>query len=364
MIRKILFFIILVFTITWFAIAYTIKNNVVNLIKTLGSDDVKISYDHIQISGYPAMSWDVHIFDPKITINTDSGSTELFTEKLSLITDASFKKLSVVFSENIKQINALGGKTLEYALGDKFKLAVKFNKQLYRLSRKDRLSNLLKNIDLKTDMISVTRDEEELFVISDLSLLSHRKIISGTENISSEIHLSYNSQQEFFDFKTAKLDLLAHYNFNQLKKKDYDIIIEMLNFASDDASIALNGNVQIKDRIPNGKLHFSAINYNEIVDKLLPQNSFIPTKLIKLVLRQALLASLKHNVDNPSSAPTTIPQDVKFTLSFSKDGIKINSADFNDLLIDNLDPNPALEDNSELLKQKSLENTTEEEPSP
>ncbi|MFV9848031.1 MAG: hypothetical protein AB8U06_06270, partial [Rickettsia aeschlimannii] len=67
MIRKILLFVFLAFTIIWFATAYTIKNNVVSLIKNSESDNLKISYNAVKFSGYP-FNWEITVTDPKVKL--------------------------------------------------------------------------------------------------------------------------------------------------------------------------------------------------------------------------------------------------------------------------------------------------------
>lgn len=83
MIRKILLFICLAYTIIWFAIAYTIKSNVVSTINNSETDNIKISYSQIKISGFPSRL-QISLIDPKIKFIEHVNSKELSTEKIDL----------------------------------------------------------------------------------------------------------------------------------------------------------------------------------------------------------------------------------------------------------------------------------------
>ena len=81
MIRKILLFVFLAFTIIWFATAYTIKNNVVSLIKNSESDNLKISYNAVKFSGYP-FNWKITVTDPKVKLIDHVNSKEFTSENI------------------------------------------------------------------------------------------------------------------------------------------------------------------------------------------------------------------------------------------------------------------------------------------
>lgn len=67
MIRKILLLISLVVIVLWFAGAHFIKGRLISAITELSSDNVKISYQEIAVSGFP-LAWEVEFLSPKVTV--------------------------------------------------------------------------------------------------------------------------------------------------------------------------------------------------------------------------------------------------------------------------------------------------------
>jgi hypothetical protein len=333
-IRKILFFTIVIFTIIWFALAYTVKYKLVNLIKNLNNENIQISYDHVKISGYPT-SYDIHIINPKLKILTTYGETELFTEKLSLQTNIGFKTINIIFSKNLKQMDVFDGKLVEYNVDEASSIKLKFAKALYRISQDDNFVNILEDIDIKSELLSVIRDDLELFSISNLIISSNKQILNENDAIHSNIHFIYNAQQELLNFQNAQFDLEYKYSINNINRQDKSIDIIGLNFLAGASTIKINGTINLANKTPQAILNFEVGNYNDILDKIFNKNSLISNNFIKFFLKQSLASILKDDHTKISDESLQEPKDIKFILSLSNEGIKINSYSLNELLLNN-----------------------------
>ena len=91
MIRRIILYISLSFITFWFTGVYLIKYRVAALIKNSGSDNIKLSYDDIRVSGFPSR-WEIRIIAPKVTFIDSINSRELSSKSLFIYLTSALKK--------------------------------------------------------------------------------------------------------------------------------------------------------------------------------------------------------------------------------------------------------------------------------
>ncbi|MFY9590020.1 hypothetical protein [Rickettsia endosymbiont of Halotydeus destructor] len=335
MIRKIFLFVFLTFTIIWFAIAYTVKDNVVNLIKNSESDNIKISYENIKISGYP-INWKIIITQPKVKFIDHVNSKEFLSENITLSLDFSLKKVNLDTGNYIKEIENFGDKSLEYFVrsDEAIKGIVKLNKPLYKIAKDDNLKSITKSIQLNNKSLSVLNEDKEIFNLKNLNFSLGKKNSQESENISILLGLDYASLENYLNFKNATLDLVTSLNFVQGNNESNtlkDFTIERFIFICDnDAKVDLKGGMEFfTSKLPQGKLSFELENYHAIIDKLVPNNIILSKKIIKAIIAKAVSAN------QPELLPLALPaintdavttiEKVNFDIEFSDKGINIGS---------------------------------------
>lgn len=337
MIRKILIFVFLAFTIVWFAVAYTIKNNVINLIKNSETDNLKISYNNVKFSGYP-FNWKITIIDPKVKLIDHVNSKEFSSENVILTITYSTKKAGLNFGPFIREIDNYSDKIFTYDMrsNEDIKGISKFNKPLYKISQDDDLQEIIKSIQLNNKSLLIFKDNQEIFKINDLDFFISKKDLDKNERISLVLNMNYDSEQDIVNFKNANLEISAFLTFSPDGENSailQDVNIEKLIFTCDkDSKINLNGAMQFfANKLPEGKLSFELENYNSIVDKLLPNNILFSKKIIKSVIAKAINKTSGENlmIDQQESTDSNSAynniEKAKFDIEFSDKGINIGS---------------------------------------
>ena len=334
MIRKILLFVFLAFTIIWFAIAYTIKNNVVSLIKNSESDNLKIYYNVVKFSGYP-FNWKITVTDPKVKLIDHVNSKEFTSENIVLNIAFSTKRATLNFGPFIREVANYGDKTFTYDIrsDDDIKSIGKFNKPLYKISKDDNLKEIFKSIQLNNKALSIFKDNYEIFKINNLAFLIRKQNLASEENISLSLNMNYDSTKDILNFKNANLDIAISLKFTKDGENSailQNFNIERLIFTCDnDSKVTLNGALLFfANKLPEGKLYFELENYNSIVDKLLPNNIIYSKKIIKTIIAKAInkASDTDLNIDQNDTNWTYNNIDkAKFNIEFSDKGINIGS---------------------------------------
>ncbi|MGX6960535.1 MAG: hypothetical protein ACIPMY_04900 [Rickettsia endosymbiont of Pentastiridius leporinus] len=337
MIRKILIFVFLAFTIVWFAVAYTIKNNVINLIKNSETDNLKISYNNVKFSGYP-FHWKITIIDPKVKLIDHVNSKEFSSENVILTITYSTKKAALNFGPFIRENDNYSDKIFTYDMrsNEDIKGITKFNKPLYKISKDDDLQEIIKSIKLNNKSLLIFKDNQEIFKINDLDFFISKKDLDKNERISLVLNMNYESEQDIANFKNANIEMSAFLTFTPDSENSailQDINIDKLVFTCDkDAKINLNGTLQFfANKLPEGKLSFELENYNSIVDKLLPHNILFSKKIIKTIIAKAINKAPGENlmIDQQKSTDLNSAynniEKAKFDIEFSDKGINIGS---------------------------------------
>ncbi len=331
MIRKILLFICLTYTIIWFAIAYIIKSNMVSTINNSQTDNIKISYSQVKVSGFPSRLR-ISLVEPKIKFIDHVNSKEISAEKMTFLFDFSFKKANLILGQTIKQQENFAGKLIEYSVQSKEDIAalVKFNKPIYKLSSGDSVKSIVKFLQVNNKLFSVMQENKEIFNISDLVFSINKAKSQDGEDIALQLRLLYAAGEDFLNFKTAQLDLATLINIATDQGKDTNYIknlnIDRLIFSCDDnAQVALIGGLQFFDsNLPKGKLSFELTNYNDIIDKLIPNNLLLPKKMLRAVIEKVANSAVSEVVKTDNNEVATY-EKVKFDIEFSDDGIHIGS---------------------------------------
>jgi len=319
-IRKFIFSIFLMFVLSWFAGAYLVKSRLLSLIEGVESDNIKISYLDSKISGFPG-NWKIHILSPTIKIISHIGSRELSAKELICMFDFSFKKIIFDFGRTIKYTDETRDK-LEYILSSERNLngLIKFNNPLYSISWNHNLREVIKLFKIDPTIISMSLDQQQIFEISDLTLLIRHSRDNKNEKFFIQSKALYKSLTDL-QIREAKFDLnmLAA---EEIPTKNKTITINRLNLNFDEAEVDLNGDVTMnKDELPKGKLLVNLVHYNDIIDKFVPTNFIISRTALKNLISRAEEGNdiITEQVD------TKIVDNADFEVEFSKNGIKVGA---------------------------------------
>jgi hypothetical protein len=349
-IRKILFFTSLVFTIFWFSVAYVLKSKTSSLIKNSESDNIKISYHTIQVSGFPYL-WQIKIISPVITFIDHRNSRELSAKEVTCLFDLSFKKATINFGHSIKQVRNVANriKIHQIASDDSIGSTIKLTKALFMMSKGDNLYKNVKSLEFSIPLLSINNDNHKICDLNNLLLTMHKSPNEDNESVvvkfqafydksvldkdrveeaaidQAEFPQSYNNIYSFFNVNKADIDLVASVNF--LHSKDNidekilkDLTLDHINLKFEDSEINIAGSMWFaKNQSPAGKVFVAINNYNEAINRLMVDNYFISkSKLKKIILQMAASSTSESDLDILSSF-----NNIRFDVEFSDYGIKL-----------------------------------------
>lgn len=350
MIRKILFFTFLLYSVAWFATAHIIKGNIATAINNSETDNIKLSYKQIKVSGFPGRL-QILLTAPTIKFIDHINSKEITTDQITFILDLSFKKAKVVLAKDIIQVENIEQNKLEYIVKpiDPITALVKFNKPIYQFLNTDRLQSMIKLLQINNKLLSITHTDKEIANIADLYfLISQIKATSG-HDILLQVGLVYSALNDFFNFKKAALNFSIltniledeHTKVDTLKSLDINHL--QLN-CDDNAQIYLTGGLKLTDtKLPTGKLSFELTNYHNVIEALIPSNLLLPKKILKIIIEQA--ANVRPSSIVKAEGDQLAPQEkIKLDINFSKQGIYIGAIN---LLEFNLEENKGNNNQSE-----------------
>ena len=350
MIRKILFLTVLVFVISWFSVAHVLKSKTLVLIKNSESDNIKISYENIQVYGFPYL-WKIKIIAPAITFIDHTNSKELSSKEIICVFDLSFKKATINFGHNIKQVQNLANHTKVHLIDSDHMIesSIKFTKALFMMSEKNNLYNNVKLLKFSNALLSVNNENQKVCDLNNLLLTIHKSLIEDNESVvmelqafynkaipneaepeestieQSELPKPYNNMYSFLNFNKATIDVGASLNFLQSKdnlteKTLKDLVIDHINLTFEDSKINIAGSMEFaKNHPPAGKLFVEINDYNKAIDRLFVNNYFMSKSKLKMIILQMANSSMDE-LD-----PTILSNfnDIKFDVEFSNYGIKL-----------------------------------------
>ncbi len=192
MIRKILLFIAIIYSIVWFIIAYTIQGNIINSIKNLETDNIKISYNQIKFFGFPK-HLRIRLVNPKVKFINHVNSKLISAEQITFLFDFSFKKVSLILEKAINQQKSFDSKSIGYSIHSEKDITalIKFNKPVYRLSHGDNIKSIIKCIQINNKLLSIIQESKEVFNIADLFFLINKIKSKDGDNIALQLRLLY-----------------------------------------------------------------------------------------------------------------------------------------------------------------------------
>ena len=302
MIRKILLLFALLSAAVWIAGAHVIKNKTILLVRSFNSDNVKISFDEAQISGFP-FAWQITLTAPKITVINQQGLQEVSIDEIFFHHTLFLSQINLGKNLFYNILNPEEKKGYSLVTTQDVIFDIKWTNILFFFNKNLRWKNHLQSISFSAPIISCITEDKEVFKLnSTKALLSKQKnnitditklqlmadLISTHPNIQIDnanllLDINYSNNEEFSNF-----NFMHTINFNNFHLK------------IDNAAIQMQGLINLNNSAPpKGKLEFNLVQYHDIIDKLVPDELILSKPLIKNIISRASINALnKNNIGN------------------------------------------------------------------
>ncbi len=331
MIRKILLVLILLYIIIWVVFAHLVKNQSIEIIEKFNSDNLKISYNDVNISGFP-YEWKISFISPKIVLIEQDKFQEFTPDIISISHD--FFNSEINFGKNINYQKLDLDLNVKYSLLIEEDLIFKitYKKALFFIEKINNIFDHIKLINISTPTIIAIDDNKELFKIDSIKALIGQETKNFIDLYKIKMAVNFNHNEDHSG--TGKTQFLLDMNylinegvfFNQVKDIEFDRKIELNNFQLkyEDSEINLNGYINFnRTSPPTGKIDCSMIQYQKIVDKIVPDNFIFSKSFIKKVISKA------HNPEISREDFT----NANFKIEFSNKGATIGKLNLLELRV-------------------------------
>lgn len=313
--RKILLSIILYLAV-WTLSAHLIKYNTVKFLENSDTDNIKISYDKVAISGFP-FAWNIIFHSMKITSIEKDGLNEVLLDNVSV-------------RYYLYRIKIAGGNIISF--NDAKDPGYTKNHEI--------LSNTAHNIEINYDIPIFQLQVDDIlknitsleFNIAPVKYSSEGELKFETTQGYLRVNKSQTQHKEIFKIQAAadaiisnnknlnlQLLLNTHYiiplspeiESNNLETQyDYRVIINKFLIKSGQSMLNLSGALNFKKEMaPIGKLKIIFKNHSSLIDELLPEHFVIS----KTQLNNFIETNSKYENDGESSY---------FNIIFSPQGIE------------------------------------------
>lgn len=310
----------------WFAGAYYIKSKIANLVWNLESDNLKISYEKLEMYGFPKQ-WKVKFTNPTIKFIHYTNFRELSTEEVIWIIDPTFKKAYIEFSNSIKQIHKLNNNQSEFFINsqERLKALIKFDKLFYKINTADNLLSIFKTFKFNNDLFSFSFQGEVKFNLLNTALIINKKKENNIHEIKFETE--YVKIENLLPSKQAILNLNLIHNSQDSEIHDLTQILKVNNFSLDfkDSNMKLNGKIHFfKTRKPEGKVMVNLTNYAIFFNNIIPNDFMLPKSYL-----EKIIANVEDNEDLEEQDTRLInkepKKDAKLDIEFSERGVQVNN---------------------------------------
>jgi hypothetical protein len=174
----------------------------------------------------------------------------------------------------------------------------------------------------------------DIFQLKNSELNLTKKNIESSQEYRVKLAADYDSAVNHFKINNAHLMLDISYFmrndiFDENAAADFDHKLDIHRglFKFDNASIEMNGDLKLaRSRLPSGAMNISLLQYQDVVDMLVPEDFIISKSYIKKVIAKAAMPILNKVASNSDS--------IKFDISFTDRGISIGKLNLLELNLD------------------------------
>lgn len=325
MIRKIALAFIILFVVSWMALAHFARFKVISFINNSQTDNVKISYTDSSISGFP-FGWKVRFVSPKITIIDQDTSREIYSDYMDCTFDYKFGKAELSFGKNLYYNSASEEPSTAYKISSEQNIIgfVDFVDVLYKIDLSNSLRKLVKSIEVANPYLAIFNiNGEELFNLSEFAFKLSSNLLKDTENFSLNLAGNYKSSFSGSNVINASLILDANYiinvannNLTEGNNFDHKMEIKHIKISLDNASCDLTGSVALsRNTRPEGKISVELVDYENLVNILVPDDFIFSKSYVKRFIAKAAAIEFSNIITNK----------VNFDIEFSDKGFVLGN---------------------------------------
>jgi hypothetical protein len=299
------------------------KSKLSSLVKATESDNIKITYSDIKVSGFPFV-WKVQLLDPKISLTDEIKTNEFLSKHLSIIFNYKLTEAQVNFDKSISFRDSRDTNTQSYdlvSLGEELLVDLKFEKPIFLLNNSE-LSGSLKSIKINNSGFSVNLGQAQMFSVSNASLVFDKTVSEKLENINIKASSEYKSENSPFKFQNANISADIDYvtNLEPIGKQEANVSFERsLNITKwestfDNSSLGFKGNVGFsRNKLPEGEIAIWVTGYPELIDIIVPDEFIVSGMYLK-----KLIARIVNIVPGEGAEG-----DAKFKIKLGVDGATV-----------------------------------------
>ena len=322
MIRKIVLALITLFVLTWIVFAHFAKSKIVSFINNSQTDNIKISYSDASIAGFP-FGWKVRFSSPKITLIDQTTSQEISSDYLNFSFNYKLENAKLSFGKVLYYSSASDEVPIEYRLQSQDDIVgfVDFTEALYNIDSSSSLKKIIQNVEFSNPyIVAFSNNGDELFNLSRLAIKLNSNIIDIIQKFSLKLSGNYKSSFHSRIVTNADCVLDTNYiisnNSDATTANNFDHKIELIQakLNLDNASCDMKGFVALaRNSLPQGKISVELVDYENLVDALLPDEFIFSKPYVKRFIAKAAAIEFSHEVTNK----------VNFDLEFSNKGISL-----------------------------------------
>ncbi len=339
MIRKILLITVFSFVVFWFAGAYLLKGKLIGMLENIQNDNIKIQYKDASISGFP-LNWQITLDHPKISFSNHIGEYEFAGENLEF-TFCFFMKHTLVnaghkfylirypsIAESSEEVGELDSNKHYISTASDVLINLDTHDRVYEIDdRQGAFWDILNSLSFSQDKVKVSRDESDIFELSDLKIIIEKKEFSSSEEESKQdkfnikLRGKYNSDTNYFQIKSSMIEANFSYIVNEgpdgVKSYGYDRLLNInkLHMDFDEAFLDIVGKIELfKSKQAEGDLRLKMKKYSTLIDILVPENFIIPKQYITKTITKAIISTEGNKI---------LDDQVSLDLNFSETGLKI-----------------------------------------
>ena len=317
------------------------KGKLLGMLENAQSDNIKIQYQDASISGFP-FNWQIRLDHPKILFSNNMGEYELAAENLDFTFGLLMKHTLVnaghkfYFSHNPALIavseeqganTEAAGKHYISAASDVI-INLDTRNRVYEIDdRQGAFWDILSTLSFSQDKVKISRDESDIFELSDLKVNLEKKEFSNSEEESKrdkfdiKLRGKYNSDTNYFQIKSSMIEANLSYLINEtaegVKSDGYDrlLSINKLHMDFDEAFLDVVGKIELfKSKQAEGALRLTMKKYSSLIDILVPEYFSIPKQYIKKTITKAIISTEGNKI---------LEDQVSLNLTFSETGLQI-----------------------------------------
>jgi hypothetical protein len=323
-IRRIIFYIAILITVIWISGAYYIKTRLTKVLD-FSNNNVELSYKDMSIGGFP-FEWKIILEEPRLALVNQFTARELSTKNIELRFNYDLRSAYIVLPEaleyNFNKLNTINN----YSLINENKVVFKiiFSEFLHKINLDQKLLEHIKSINTDLPKITVISGDKEIFHATESYIKFQQTYNQRFDIYKIKFVGNYKSDINYLNINTASFYIDSDYtirnnnNFENTENFDHKLNINSLLFKLDNAVLDVRGSLNLaRTSPPRGKIAVSMVQYQEVVDFLLSEDSFISSAYVKKLIAKSTLDS-SNQLDSNND-------DVKFDINFSDNGILVGN---------------------------------------